>query len=164
MMHGNTKIKFSMEVWIPRRGCLKFRMCDWGKITKHTVSVRVVREAVSGYVCKIKIYVAEGQKLDDTASSVAYRKWCHNHRIYHAIFVTVWEWLKHCQTEKWEFVALWELTRGIPPDLECEANHWKTGQSAFQRKGDITVQVWTDKRLVWPISTIHDTTVLNTGR
>ena len=45
--------------------------------------------------------------------------------------------------------------RGIPPDLEQEANHLKKGQSAFQKKSDFTVQVWKDKRLVQMISRIH---------
>ena len=37
-------------------------------------------------------------------------------------------------------------------------------QSAFRRKGDVMVQVWKDKRLVRMISTIHDATVVSTGR
>ena len=40
----------------------------------------------------------------------------------------------------------------------------KKGQSAFWRKGDIMVQVWNDRRLVRMISTIHDTTNVNTWR
>ena len=36
-------------------------------------------------------------------------------------------------------------------------------QSAFRRKGDIIVQVWKDRRLVRR-STIHDATVVSTGR
>jgi len=52
----------------------------------------------------------------------------------------------------------------MPLDLEWEGKHLKKGQSVFQRKGDIMVQVWKDKRLVRMISTIHDTTTVNTGR
>ena len=40
----------------------------------------------------------------------------------------------------------------------------KIGQLAFQRKGDVIVQVWTDKRLVQAKSMIHDTAVVNAGR
>jgi hypothetical protein len=39
-----------------------------------------------------------------------------------------------------------------------------TRQSAFCRKGDVIVQVGTDKRLVRLINVIHDATVVNTGR
>ena len=42
--------------------------------------------------------------------------------------------------------------RGIPHDL------------AFWRKGDVMVQVWKDERLVRMIITIHEATVVNTGR
>jgi hypothetical protein len=38
--------------------------------------------------------------------------------------------------------------RGIPRELEQEASQLKRGQSAFQRKGDIMVQAWKEKRLV----------------
>ena len=37
-------------------------------------------------------------------------------------------------------------------------------QSAFRRKGDVMVQVWKDRRLVRMISTIHNATVVSTGR
>jgi hypothetical protein len=40
----------------------------------------------------------------------------------------------------------------------------KIGQLVFQRKGDIIVKVWTDKRLVQVKSTVHDTTVISAGR
>jgi len=54
--------------------------------------------------------------------------------------------------------------RGVPSDLEEDGKHLEKGQSASQRKGDIMVQVWKDKRLVRMISTIHDATVVSTGR
>jgi len=97
-----------------------------------------------GYICKIKIYAAEGQKLDDTVLSVGHSKLGQTHHIHQAIFAKMWDWLKHCHTERREFVALWGLTSGILPDLEYEASDLKTGQSAFQKKGDITVQMHTD--------------------
>ena len=40
----------------------------------------------------------------------------------------------------------------------------KKGQSAFRRKSDIMVQVWKDRTLVRMISTIHEATVVSTGR
>ena len=54
--------------------------------------------------------------------------------------------------------------RGIPRYLEGEGKRLNRGQSAFRRKGDVMVQVWKDKRLVRMISTIHDATIVNTGR
>jgi hypothetical protein len=38
--------------------------------------------------------------------------------------------------------------RGIPRDLEEEGKHLKKGNSAFQRNGDIMMQVWKDKTCV----------------
>jgi len=37
-------------------------------------------------------------------------------------------------------------------------------QSAFRRKSDVMVQVWKDRGLVRVVSTIHDVTVVSTGR
>jgi len=54
--------------------------------------------------------------------------------------------------------------RDIPRDLEEDGKHLKKGQSAFRRKCDVMVQVWKDKTLVRMIGTIHDATIVNTGR
>ena len=53
--------------------------------------------------------------------------------------------------------------RGIPRDLEREEKCQKKGQSAFQREGDIMVQVWKGKQLVQMTSTNHDTRIVNTA-
>jgi hypothetical protein len=52
------------EATTPWRGRLKFRTYSPGKITKIGVLVRKVCETVSGYICKMEIHVAEGQKLE----------------------------------------------------------------------------------------------------
>jgi len=57
-----------------------------------------------------------------------------------------------------------KANRDTPCDLEQEGKHLKNGQSAFQRKGDVVVQVWKNKRLVRMISTMHDATIVNTGQ
>jgi hypothetical protein len=54
--------------------------------------------------------------------------------------------------------------RGIPRDIEGEGMCLKKWQSAFQRKSDITMQVWRVKRLVQMIGTIHEVTIVNTGQ
>jgi len=51
--------------------------------------------AVSGYICKIKIHAVEGQNLEDTVLSLLDSNLGHNHHIYHAIFITVCDQLKH---------------------------------------------------------------------
>jgi hypothetical protein len=54
------------EAMIPWRGRLKFRTYNPGKITKFGVLVRMVCEAVLGYIFYIEIQSAEGKKLEDT--------------------------------------------------------------------------------------------------
>ena len=51
---------------VPLCGYMKFRTCSPGKITKYEVLVRMVCEAVLDYDCKMMIYAAKGQKLEDT--------------------------------------------------------------------------------------------------
>jgi len=58
------------EAMIPWRGRLKFRTYNPGKITKYGVLVRMVCEAVSGYICNMEIYSAEGKKMEDTLLSL----------------------------------------------------------------------------------------------
>ena len=54
--------------------------------------------------------------------------------------------------------------RNIARDLEGEGKRLKKGQPAFRRKGDVMEQVRKDKRIVRMISTIHDVTIVSTGR
>jgi hypothetical protein len=76
------------EATIPWQGHLKFRMCHPGKI-KYGVLVSMVCEAVLGYICKIKIYMAEGQNLEDTVLSLLDRNLVQNHHISQAISIIV---------------------------------------------------------------------------
>ena len=41
------------EAMMPWQGCLKFRTYNPGKITKYVALVRMMCEAVSGYVCNM---------------------------------------------------------------------------------------------------------------
>jgi len=70
------------EVMIPLWGCLKFRKYNPGKITKYGVLVRMMCEAVSGYICNMEIYSAEAKKLEDTVLSFLARNLSQNHHIY----------------------------------------------------------------------------------
>ena len=66
---------------IPWRGRLKFRTYNPGKVTKHGVLVRMMCEAVSGYICNMDIYSAEGKKLENTVLSLLDRNLDQNHHI-----------------------------------------------------------------------------------
>ena len=137
-------------------------MYNPGKITKYGVLVRKVCEAVSGYICNMEIYAAKGQKLEDTALLLLDRNLGQNH---HILLNNFYNSVRLAETLlDREARVCGTITRGIPPDLEQEANHLKKEQSVFRRRSDIIVQVWKDKRPVQMISTIHDTTVVNAGR
>jgi hypothetical protein len=64
--HFTTQSKKCYVTATIRQGHLKFRMYYPRKITKYRVLVRMVCEALSGYICKMAIYAAEGQKLEDS--------------------------------------------------------------------------------------------------
>ena len=70
------------EAMVPWWGRLKFRTYIPGKITKYGVLVRMVCEAVSGYISNMKIYSAEGKKLEDTVLSLLDRNLGQNLHIY----------------------------------------------------------------------------------
>jgi hypothetical protein len=76
------------EALIPWQGHLKFRSCNPGKI-KYRVLVSMVCEAVLNCICKITVYTAEGQNLEDTILSLLDRNLVQNHHIYQAIFMIV---------------------------------------------------------------------------
>lgn len=44
--------------------------------------VRMVRKEVSGYICNMEIYAADGKKLEDTVLALSDRNLGQNHHIY----------------------------------------------------------------------------------
>jgi hypothetical protein len=58
---------------IPWQGHLKFSMYNPRKISKYEVLVRMVCEALSGYICKMEIHAAEGQKMEETVFSLRWK-------------------------------------------------------------------------------------------
>jgi hypothetical protein len=54
--------------------------------------------------------------------------------------------------------------RGITRDLEKEIRGIKEGESSFQRKGDIMIQAWKDKRFVRMVSTVLESRMVNTRK
>jgi hypothetical protein len=124
----------------------------------------MVCEAVSGYICNMEIYAAEGEKLQDTVLSLLDRNSGHNHHLYQDNFYNSVKLAETMLDRKVRVCGTMRANRDIPRDLEGEGKLLNRGQSALQRKGDVMVQVWKDKRLVHMISTIPDATIVNTGR
>ena len=77
------------EAVISWRGCLKFRTYNPENITKCGELVRMVCEAVTGYIHNMEIYSAEGKKLEDNVLSLLDRNLGQIHNICQDIFVTV---------------------------------------------------------------------------
>ena len=46
-------------------------------------------EAISGYICNMEIYSAEGKKLEDTVLSLLDRNSGQNHQAIKTVFITV---------------------------------------------------------------------------
>ena len=113
-----------------------------GKITKYGVLVRMVCEAVSGHIS------AEGKKLDDTVIPLLHRNVGQKHHIYQDNYYNSVTLAQTLLDRNMRACGILRASRGIPRDLEEDRKHLKKGQSAFQRKGDVIVQVWKDKRLV----------------
>jgi hypothetical protein len=51
--------------------------------------MRMVREAVCGYICNTDIYWAEGKKLEETVLSLLDRNLGQNNHLYQHNFVTI---------------------------------------------------------------------------
>ena len=108
----------------------------------------MVCEAVSGYICNMEIYSAEGKKLEDTVLSLLDRNLGQSHHIYQDSFYNSVRLAQNILDRNVRVCGTMSANRGIPHDLEGEGKCLKKRQLAFWRKGDIMVQVWKDKRLV----------------
>jgi len=80
--------------------------------------VRMVCEAVSGYICNMEIYSAEGKKLDDTVLSLLDRNLDQNHHIYQDNFYNSVRLAETLLDRKERVCGTMRVNRGIPRDLE----------------------------------------------
>ena len=126
--------------------------------------MRMVCEALLSYICNIEIYSPEEKKLEDTVLSLLDRNLSQNHHICQDNYYNSVRSAQTLLDRNVRVCSTMRTNRGIPRDLEREDKRLKKGLSAFQRKGDVMVRVWKDKRLVRMISTIQDITIVNTGR
>jgi len=119
------KQELSLEAMIPLLGRLKFRSYNPGKI-KCGVLVRMVCEAVSGYICNMKIYSAERKKLKDTVLSLLDRNLGQN-QIYQD---NVYNSVRLAQTlldKNVRVCSIMRANRVISCDLEGEGKCLKKG-------------------------------------
>jgi len=107
------------EAVIPWRGRLKFKAYNPGKITKYGVLVRMVCEAVSGYICNMDIYSAEGKKLEDIVLSLLGGNLGLNHHVYQDNYYNS---VRLAQTllDRNRVCSTIRANRGIPRDVEGE--------------------------------------------
>jgi len=124
----------------------------------------MVCEMVSGHICNMDIYSAEGKKLEDTVLSLLDGKLGQNHHINQDNFYNSVRLAQTLLDRNMRVCGTVRAKKGIPCDIQGEGKRLKRGQSAFGRKGDVMVQVWKDKRRVRMISAIHEATIVNTGR
>ena len=69
-----------------------------------------------------------------------------NHHIYQDNFYNSVRWADTLLDRKVRVWGTMRVNRGIPRDLEEDGKRLKKGQSVFQTKGDVMVQVWKDKK------------------
>jgi hypothetical protein len=152
------------EGMIPWRGRLRFRTYNPAKITKYGLLVRMVCESDTGYICNMEIYTGEGKKLEETVLSVLGPYLGMWHHIYQDNYYNSTSTADLLLKNKTRVGGTIRVNRGLPPSLKAKASRMKKGDTVFCRKGDVLLLVWKDKRDVRMISTIHDTSVSNTGK
>ena len=124
----------------------------------------MVCEVVSGYICNMEIYLVEGKKLEETVLSLLDRNLGQNHYIYQDNYYNSVKLAETLLERNVRVCGTVRANSSISRDLEEDGKRSKKGQSAFWRKGDVMLQVWKGKRLVRMISTIHDATIVITGK
>jgi hypothetical protein len=122
------------EAMIPWWDRLKYRTYNPGKITKYGVLVRMVCEAVSGFICNMEIYPAEGKKLEDTMLSLVDRNLGQDHHIYHDSFYNSVRLAQTLLDRNVRVCGTMRANRGIPRNLEGEGKWLKKGSQCSRGK------------------------------
>jgi len=89
--------------------------------------VRIVCETVSGYICKMEIYSAEGKELEDTVLSLLDRILGQNHHIYQDNFYNSVRLAQTLLDRNMRVCGIMRANRGIPHDLKGEGKRLKKG-------------------------------------
>ncbi|XP_017762744.1 PREDICTED: piggyBac transposable element-derived protein 4-like [Eufriesea mexicana] len=142
------------ECIIPWRGRLSIKTYNPAKITKYGILVRVLCEAVTGYVCNFHVYAADGEKLEDTVLTVIepYKNMWHH--VYQDNYYNSVKMAKILLKNKVRLCGTIRKNRGLPRSLQTL--RLSRGQYEFRRNQQILLQVWNNgKRNVNMISTIH---------
>lgn len=147
------------EAMIPWRGRLRIRTYNPGKLIKYGILVRMVSEATTGYICNMKIYAAEGKKLEDTIFSVLEPNLDLWHHVYQDNYYNSVAIAEHLLQRKTRVCGTIRSNRGLPKSFVEAGNKLKAGQSIFCRRNDVLLQTWKDKREVRMVSTLHQATI-----
>ena len=87
----------------------------------------MVCEAVSGYICNMEIYAAEGQKLQDTVLSLLDIILVRNHHLYQDNFYNSVMLAETLLDRNVRVCGIMRGNRGIPRDLEVEGKRLNRG-------------------------------------
>jgi len=116
------------EARIPWRGRLKFKTYNPGKITKYGVLVRMLCDALSGYICNMEIYSAERKKLEDTVLSLLGGNLDLNPDIYQDDYYNSVRLSQTFLDRNVRVCGTISANWGIPRNLEGEGKCLKKGQ------------------------------------
>lgn len=152
------------EAMMPWRGRLRFRTYNPGKIVKYGLLIREVCEAKTGYITNLVIYSGEGKSLEDTILSVLQPVLDKGYHLYQDNYYNSVKIVEKLETRKTVVCGTIRLNRGVPNSLKVKESGLKKGEMLFQRKGNILVQLWKDKRIVRMITTIHDSKMVRTTK
>ena len=135
----------AMKKW---RGRLRFKTYSLGKLTRYGISVRVLSESETGYICNLEIYTGEGKKLQETVLSVLQPYLGSWHHIYQDNYYNSVSTSEILLKNKTRVCGTIRESRGLPNQLKEKAKNLQRGEMTFFQKGEVILLIWKDKRLV----------------
>ncbi|XP_022914576.2 piggyBac transposable element-derived protein 4-like [Onthophagus taurus] len=134
---------------IPWRGRLSINPA---KIAKHGIHVKMLCEAVTGYICNFHVYAVDGKKSENLTVIEPYKSiW---HHIYQDNYHNSVKMAKILLRNKVRVCGTIRKNKGLPPSLQTL--RLSRGQHKFRRNRQILLEVWNNgKKNINMISTIH---------
>ena len=119
----------------------------------------MVGESETGYICSLEIYMDEGKKLQETVLLVLQRYLGLWHHIYQDSYYNSVSTSEILLKNKTRVCGTIRENRGLSNQLKEKSKYLQRGEMTFLRKGEVTLLIWKDKRLVHMGTTIHDTSI-----
>ena len=142
------------------KGKLSFKVYNKDKPNKYGIKLYILAESITGYVVNFDVYIGNSKTTIEIVNNLVSDFHNLGYHLYMDNFYNSVKLSEDLLKKKIFTCGTLRLNRGSPKTLQEKVKYMKSDEIQFQRKGDVFVIVWYDKKPVKMITTLHNADVL----